>query len=205
VVLKPGQHVPPGWSAQPTWLFSSYGAFASAARSGLPKSLKAVVYDNEPVGHTPLREQLNPGKYSRKFERLAHRLGLVFIAAPTQQFLAGDAHYADVVDLQLQDRESHPRAYDRLLKYDVALVRRENRRARIVAEVTSNASHLCPTTPSGDCPPSAIQKGVDDIARNSRRIDGFWPWVYQQDGRSVRAGVSMLKDLARRVSQGAHL
>jgi len=201
IVLKPGQHVPKGWNAKGTVLYPSYADFAAVAHGGgLPKGIEAVVYDNEHWQQTPPNEKANPAKYARMFEELAHSLGLVFIAAPTRKFFKGDARYADIIDVQLQDREIHTGSYERALRHDAKLAHHLNPDIKVVGQITSNRNHLDPDH-SGNIG-DGIHKAEHDVLHDAPYVDGFWGYVYQQNHESVHAGTTILKDLAHEKEKG---
>jgi hypothetical protein len=204
IVLKAGQHMPEGWKGNATMLFPSFALFQHAHEHGqLPNNLKAVVYDNEHWEQTPPNEKANAAEFAKKFGNLAHHLGLTFIAAPTRKFFAEDARYADIIDVQLQDREAHTGSYAKALDHDLALAHHENPDVEVVAQITSSVRHLDPThTGRGK---QGIAKAEHDIVANSDDIDGFWGYVYQQNPASIKAGQTILKDLADKKRKGAKI
>ena len=204
IVLKAGQHMPDGWKGNATMLFPSFASFEAAHKAGsLPKNLDAVVYDNEHWDQTPLKEKKHAGEYAKKFGALAAQLGLTFIAAPTRKFFAADARYADIVDVQLQDREAHTHSYDTALEHDAKLAEHENHGVKVVGQITSSVRHLDPTH-SGRVP-EGIDKAEHDVVHNAPDVDGFWGYVYQQNEPSVRAGTHILKDLDQKKRKGAKI
>lgn len=204
VVLKPGQHMPHGWKGHATLLYPSYTAFAAAMHAGqIGSEISAVVYDNEHWQQTPLYEKQDPAKYARMFEELAHSHGLKFIAAPTTKFFKGDAKYADIIDVQLQDREIHTGSYEAALRHYAKLAHHENPDIKVVGQITSNRNHLDPDH-SGNIG-DGIHKAERDVVKNAPYVDGFWGYVYQQNHESVHAGTTILKDLADKKEKGTKI
>jgi hypothetical protein len=162
-----------------------------------------VVYDNEHWDQTPPDEKQHAGEYARKFEHLAHGLGLTFIAAPTRKWFAADAKYADIIDVQLQEREMHMKSYAKALHHDINLAHRENPDIEVVGQITSSVRHLDPS--HGGHVPKGIRHAERDIVENSDDMDGFWGYVYQQNQPSVHAGTTILKDLAEKKRKGAKI
>jgi hypothetical protein len=204
IVLRSGLHMPDGWKGHATLLYPSYAAFEQAANSGvIGKGIDAVIYDNEHWEQTPEIEKRNASEYAKKFERLAHHLGLTFIAAPTRKFFAGDARYADIVDVQLQDREAHTKSYAKALDHDVKVAHHENPDVKVVCQITSSVRHLDPThTGRGH---EGIRKAEHDVVANAPNVDGFWGYVYQQNPASIHAGTTILEDLAEKKRKGAKI
>lgn len=201
IVLKAGQQMPDGWKGNATMLFPSYAAFHHAVHHNqLPKNLKAVVYDNEHWEQTPPNEKHDAAHYAKKFSELAHAHGWTFIAAPTRKWFAADARYADIIDVQLQDRESHTKSYENALKHDVNLAHKLNPDIEVVGQITSSVRHLDPThTGRGK---EGIEKAEHDVIAGSEYTDGFWGYVYQQNPASIAAGQRILKDLAHEKEKG---
>jgi hypothetical protein len=201
IVLKAGQHMPEGWKGNATMLFPSFEAFHHAVKHDqLPKNLKAVVYDNEHWDQTPLKEKENAAHFAKKFGELCHQHGWTFIAAPTRKWFAEDARYADIIDVQLQDRESHTGSYEKALKHDVKLAHHLNPDVEVVGQITSSVRHLDPThTGRGQ---EGIEKAEHDVIAGSEYTDGFWGYVYQQNPASIAAGQRILKDLAHEKEKG---
>ncbi|HEY4242566.1 MAG TPA: hypothetical protein VGM88_22260 [Kofleriaceae bacterium] len=201
IVLKPGQQMPEGWKGNATLLYPSYAAFHSAVTGGkIPKNVKAVIYDNEHWNQTPVEEKWNAAEYAKKFEHLAHTHGYTFIAAPTQKFFDADAKYADIIDVQLQDREAHPGSYKKALDHDLAVAHRENPDEKVVAQITSSVRHLDPSHAGHG--KQGIAKAEHDIEKNAPDIDGFWGYVYQQNPRSIKDGQRILEHLAADEKRG---
>ena len=204
IVLKEGQTMPRGWKAKATILFPSYAEFEAAHQQGrIPHGIAAVVYDNEHWAQTPRVEKTHAIHYAKRFGELAQRLGLVYIAAPTQKWFAADARFADIIDLQLQGRENHTNAYARAVKHDVKLAHHLNPNIDVVAQITSNRNHLDPDH-SGNIG-AGIHKAERDILENAPYLDGFWGYLYQQNKPSVRAGQKILTDLADKEQGGADI
>ncbi len=201
IVCKDGQTPPKGWKCKWAILFPSYADFEAAHQQGrIPKGVDAVVYDNEHWAQTPREEKTHAIKYARKFGELAHKLGMVYIAAPTQKWFNADARFADIIDLQLQGREVHTRAYAAAIRKAVKFADKHNPDMKIIAQISSNKNHLDPDH-SGNID-DGIEKAERDILENLDMIDGFWGYLYQQNGKSIRAGQRILKDLARKREKG---
>jgi hypothetical protein len=145
-------------------------------------------------------EKTHAIKYAKKFGELAHKLGMVYIAAPTQKWFNADARFADIIDLQLQGRETHTRAYAAAIRKAVNFAEKHNPDLEIIAQISSNKNHLDPDH-SGNID-DGIDKAERDILENIDMIDGFWGYLYQQNGKSIRAGQRILKDLARKREKG---
>jgi hypothetical protein len=204
IVLKAGQHMPEGWKGNATMLFPSFESFHAAHKAGsLPKNLDAVVYDNEHWQQTPLKEKEHASHFAKKFGELAAQLGLTYIAAPTRKFFAADARYADIVDVQLQDREAHTGSYAKALQHDAALAKRENPDVKVVGQITSSVRHLDPTHSGRGH--EGIEKAEHDVTANADEVDGFWGYVYQQNEPSIDAGTTILKDLDKKKRKGAKI
>jgi hypothetical protein len=204
IVLKPGQHMPDGWKGHATLLYPSYAAFEQAAsRNAIGRGIDAVVYDNEHWDQTPEKEKRHASEYAKKFAQLAQQLGLTFIAAPTRKFFAADARYADIVDVQLQDREAHTESYEKALEHDAKLAHHENPDVKVVGQITSSVRHLDPTHTGRGA--QGIAKAEHDVVANADDVDGFWGYVYQKNEASVDAGTTILKDLAKAKRKGAKI
>lgn len=201
IVCKEGQHVPAGCKAKMAVLFPSYTEFEAAHQAGrIPRGCDAVVYDNEHWAQTPHFEKTNAVHYAKKFGELAHQLGLVYIAAPTQKWFAADARFADIIDVQLQSREVHKRSYEKTLKHDANLAHHLNKDIKVVAQISSNKNHLDPDH-SGNVG-DGIHKAEDEILDSAPYVDGFWGYLYQQNEKSVHAGQKILEDLAHKKEKG---
>lgn len=204
IVLKDGQTLPRGWKGKATVLFPSYAEFAAAAKAGrIPKFIEAVVYDNEHWAQTPRNEKTHAIHFARAFGNLAQRLGLTYIAAPTQKWFAADARFADIIDVQLQSREVHTGSYERALRHDAKLAHRLNPDIKVVAQISSNRNHLDPDH-SGNIG-AGIRKAERDIVHNADYIDGFWGYLYQRNHRSIHAGQEILEDLADKREHGTKI
>jgi hypothetical protein len=204
IVLKEGQTIPRGWKCKATILFPSYTELEAAHRGGrIPRGTDAVVYDNEHWAQTPHYEKTNAVHYAKLFGELAHKLGLVYIAAPTQKWFPADARFADIIDLQLQGREVHTAAYQHAVKHDVRLAHHLNPDIKVVGQISSNRNHLDPDH-SGNIE-HGIHNAEHDVLDNAPYLDGFWGYLYQQNHRSVRAGQKILKDLSHAEEHGAKI
>jgi hypothetical protein len=203
IVLKGNQHIPKGWDANATRLFSSEAKLEHAVKSGsLPKSTDAVVYDNEHWNQTPENEKADPAKYARKFGNIAHSLGDTFIAAPTEKYFNGDAKYADIIDAQLQGRETHTGAWEKALRHDVNYAHHYNPDEKVIGQISSNVHHLDPRADHSAKVPEGIDKAEQDLLRGSTYSDGFWGYLYQQNKASIKAGDEILKDVAAEERKG---
>jgi Cellulase (glycosyl hydrolase family 5) len=121
-------------AAIPTASFTSERTLAGAVnRKALPFGTRAVVFDDEHWSLTPRGEQLDPAYYYQRAARVAHKHGLLLVAAPAPNliqarrpkasgsalyaaFLArriaiGASRYADVYDVQAQGLEAQPSRY----------------------------------------------------------------------------------------------
>jgi hypothetical protein len=204
IVCKPGQQLPHGWKGKATVLFPSYAAFAAAVeKNQIPRGTDAVVYDNEHWDQTPHVEKTHAMKFARLFGELAHSLGMVYIAAPTRKWFAADARFADIIDIQLQSRESHTRSYDRAIRHDVKLAHRLNPDIKVIGQISSNVNHLDPDNTGNIA--GGIHKAERDVVHNAPYLDGFWGYLYQQNHASVKAGQKILKDLAKKEEKGVKI
>ncbi len=72
------------WSRSvPSLAWANEAEFAAEVREGrIPRGIQAVMYDPERWQATPLDEQIDPGKYMRRFALLAHRHGYYVIITP---------------------------------------------------------------------------------------------------------------------------
>lgn len=203
IVLKGNQHVPKGWDANATRLFSSEAKLEHAVDNGsLPKSTDAVIYDNEHWNQTPENEKADPAKYARKFGNIAHSMGDTFIAAPTEKYFNGDAKYADIIDAQLQGRETHTGAWEKALRHDKKVAEHENPGEEVIGQVSSNVHHLDPRADHSAKVDQGIDKAERDLLHGSTYSDGFWGYLYQQNKASIRAGDRILEDMAAEERQG---
>lgn len=115
-------------AAIPTASFTSEWTLAGAVnRHALPFGTRAVVFDDEHWPRTPRAQQLDPAFYYQRAAKVAHRHGLMLVAAPAptlilarkpkasptamyagflgRRIAAGAARYADVYDIQAQGLE----------------------------------------------------------------------------------------------------
>ena len=75
-------------AVEPTATYASYAAFAADVAAGrLRRSDRAVLYDIEKWGLTPLPEQQNPQAYMVRFSMLARAHGLLPILAPARDLV----------------------------------------------------------------------------------------------------------------------
>jgi Cellulase (glycosyl hydrolase family 5) len=121
-------------AAIPTASFTAEGALAQAVNQRtLPLGTRAVVFDDEHWSRTPRAQQLDPAYYYQRAGRVAHRHGLLLVAAPapnlilarrpkasissqyagflSRRIAAGAARVADVYDIQAQDLEAQRSPY----------------------------------------------------------------------------------------------
>jgi hypothetical protein len=204
IIIKPGQSVPSGWKAHAALIFETYGSFATAVGRGLPHGVSAVVYDNEPA-YTSAAELGNARSYSARFARLAHAHNLTYIAAPTPDYFAADAHSADIIDIQAQSREAHgPSYYNRVL-HEAAVAHHENGNVKVITQVTANPNHVCPGISSGNCSNQQRERVVQDLADTVPHIDGYLVWTSIKNGKTIRNGDAIAKKIALRVRKGAKL
>ena len=121
----------------PSWSWPSEAEFAAQLKEDrIPPGIQAVMYDPEKWQATPSQEQIDPGKYMRKFALLAHRRGYYVIITPHPGLVdvpgavcqrvqgetretaylrcgiaAAAARFADVYETQAQYLEDDVRAY----------------------------------------------------------------------------------------------
>lgn len=214
IVLKDGQHVPHGWKGKSTVLFPSFGLFQAAVDDkAIPATVDAVVYDNEHWPQTPDNEKADPSLFAHKFLTLARAHNLTFIAAPTRKFFAADAKYAEIIDVQLQDREFHTGAYLKAMRHDIRLAHHENPDVKVVGQITSNVKHLDPgqhaTLATAERHAETdILEGENPRGKHVPGLDGFWGYLYQgshpgpKRKHSVEAGDHILADLANEEAHG---
>jgi hypothetical protein len=190
------------------------------------------VYDNEHWTQTPENEKQDPSLYAKKFLELARQQNLKFIAAPTRKFLAADAKYADIIDIQLQDREYHTGAYLKAMHHDIRLAHHEHEDAykkaehsqpglaremnpdiKVVGQITSNVKHLDPgqrgtLKEAEQHAETDIIEGENPKGKHTPALDGFWGYLYQgshpgpKRKHSVKAGDHILADLAKKEAKG---
>lgn len=166
--------------------YQSYQKISAAFANGtLPGRYKALMYDNEHWSYTPLAEQEDPSKYENLVADLAHRYGMLFIAAPaadivrasgtvvdnsTQQtYLARDiagnaARYADVIDIQAQYLEPNAAKFANFVKTAAAQARTANPKVKVYVGLA--------TGPDGQIVSESQLYGALRIA--SDYANGYW-------------------------------
>lgn len=194
---------PRGWSSTSTEHWTSFAAFARDVAAGdVPSYVAAVHYDDESWAQTPLREQLHPAAYQRRFCGLAHEHGWVCVTGPGQDLCGKLAHprgetyaqcylglglaakaarYADVVDLQAQALEPRgARVYARF-------VRRASSQARAANPGIVVLGNLSPS-PSGGAVSAELLAACARAAR--LYVDGYYLTV--PDGEAAPVVQAML-------------
>jgi Ricin-type beta-trefoil lectin domain len=142
----------------PTFASASYAQIQAAFASGLlPGAFKAVIYDNERWAATPLNEQQNPAYYEKLTGELLHQHDLLYIATPApdlmwsvgqpadsyQAFLQADypgdaARYADVYDIQGQQREDNLPYFTNFVTVAAKEARQANPRVKVLIGLRTN-------------------------------------------------------------------
>jgi hypothetical protein len=184
-ILRVGQQAQGGPHLLPTMKFASYASMKNAmASGGLPRWVKAVLYDNEAWSATPVAEQRAPGRYMALAARLAHRHHLLFMASPgldlTRVLQPGvtrrsttylelrlatqAAAAADVVDIQAQSLERSTHAYVNFVRQAAVQARGARRGVTVLAGISSN--------PTGS-PVSATQL-IRAMTGVRPYVDGYW-------------------------------
>jgi hypothetical protein len=144
--------------AELAFVFTSYQAFADQLKSGpIPGQVQYVAYDPEKWNATPLREQLDPTTYMKRFTRLARRHDLQPIVAPGRDLLlvhrcprgrrerldkafvhcdlAAGGSGANTFVIQAAPEEASPAAYLSLVRQVSAQVRRSSPATAVLATV----------------------------------------------------------------------
>jgi hypothetical protein len=189
---------PAGWSSINTEHWTSFAKFARNVAAGdIPAYVEAVHYDDESWTQTPLREQLHPAAYQRRFCGLAREHGWICVTGPGQDLcgklahphgethaqcyldldLAGDAaRYADIVDLQAQAVEPRgPRAY-------AHFIRSAARQAHAANPDVVVLGNLSPSPSDGVVPDELLAA----CARAARPfVDGYYVTVPAAEAASV--------------------
>lgn len=158
-IVRLGQQAQGGPDRLPTMQFASYASMESTmAHGGLPRWVKAVLYDNEAWSATPAAEQHTPGHYMALAAQLAHHHHLLFIASPgldlTRVLQPGAtrrsttylelrlatqaAEVADVVDIQAQSLERFTPAYVNFVRQAAVQARGARRGVTVLAGISSN-------------------------------------------------------------------
>lgn len=121
-------------AALSTAKFTNENSLAAAVAGGaLPIGTRAVMFEDESGPRTPLAQQRNPGLYYNRAAQVAHRAGLLLIAAPATDLVLAQApgtrpgrqytaflrhgiagavaRYADVYMIDAQGEQRHPSRY----------------------------------------------------------------------------------------------
>lgn len=176
---------PPQPGVIPTIKFASYANMKETlAAGGLPRWVRAVLYDTEAWRFTPAAEQRAPGHYMALAAELAHRHHLLFLASPAldlttvlahgatrraeayldQRLAAQAAETADVVDIQAQSLERSTHAYVDFVRQAAAQARQAKAGVTVLAGISSN--------------PTGPQVSADQIIRAMTGVrayvDGYW-------------------------------
>jgi hypothetical protein len=178
--------IPPAWDAVPYVSFKSVAAIEEAlAGGGFAPPVRGIMYDNESWPFTPAQEQRNPALYEKLAADLAHRRGLLFLAAPAVDLVsvlapsrradrwdaylglgiaADAARHADIFDIQAQGAEHDTRLYADFVRAAAAQARQANPRVMILAGVSTN--------------PNGRRVDAEDILRaiaaTREIVDGYW-------------------------------
>lgn len=169
----------------PTVKFASYASMEKTiANGGLPRWVKAVLYDAEAWSFTPTAEQRAPGTYMAMAAELAHRHHLLFLASPALdlasvlqpgvarrapaylklRLAAQAAVAADVVDIQAQSLERSTRTYVNFVRKAAAQARHAKPGVTVLAGVSSN--------------PTGSQVSAAQLTRAMTGVrpyvDGYW-------------------------------
>ena len=181
-----GAGVPSGWNSTLVADYKSYAQLASDLAQGVfPTGARAVLYDDESWGFTPVEEQRDPSRYIQLAAQLCHQHGLLLIAAPAMDLTtvlspnatsrraayldlglaAIAARSADVVDIQAQSLEADSAAY----RSFVASAAQQARQAggahvRVLAGLS--------TGPAGKTVTGA--QLTDAVTATRSVVDGFW-------------------------------
>jgi hypothetical protein len=180
-------NVPPlAWEAVRYASFKSVEAIRTALDGGqLGPQVQGILYDNERWPFTPVAEQRNPAWHEKVAADLAHRNGLLFLAAPAVDLvgvlapnragnryelylalgLAADAsRHADIFDIQAQGAERDTRLYSNFVRAAAAQARQSNPKVLLLAGVSTN--------------PNGQRVTADDILRaiaaTRDAVDGYW-------------------------------
>ena len=193
--------IPAQWQSTLTAVFSSFADLQKAfALHKIPRSVKAIVYDNEAWSFTPTQEQQHPELYDRLAAELVHQYHLIFIATPAtnlaqiinpvsgnryENFLhlgiAGEAaRYADVYEIQAQGSEMNTAVYATFVKQAVAQARAANPHIRVLAGLSTN--------------PSGHQVTGEDLYRavvaTQDSVSGYWLNIPMGGSRCPKCGTS---------------
>jgi hypothetical protein len=188
--------IPAGWTVRGALLFTSEAHLERAVARGIPDNVRAVIYDNESWDKTPPAERNDPCAASRRFAEVAHRHGLVYIAAPgiglrnigSDRFFLADAVGADIIVAQIQGAESQPREYHRLLARSVAAATRVHPGIPVLGETSSNPARVCPGDVLGNCTANDVARVSSDIAANNAGSSGSLLWAYNSYDVGDRSG-----------------
>lgn len=178
--------VPPDWNAIPFASFTGFLAIKSALKVGtLAHDAEGIIYDNENWQFTPVEEQQNPASYEKLAADLVHTHGLLFLAAPGVDLVAGlaaenrmtpydaylrlgiaadAARYADIVDIQAQGSECDTTLYANFVVQAAAQARQSNPNVLVLAGISTN--------PSGQ--QVTANNILRAIAATRDSVDGYW-------------------------------
>lgn len=169
----------------PTIKFASYASMkATILSGGLPRWVKAVLYDAEAWSFTPVAEQRAPGKYMALAAELAHGHRLLFLASPALdltsvlrpqaarrapaylklRLAAQAAAVADVVEIQAQSLERSAHAYVDFVRGAAAQARHAKPSVTVLAGISSN-----PTGPQVSA--AQLTRAITGVRPY---VDGYW-------------------------------
>lgn len=157
---------------------------AAIAQGSLPPHTRAVIYDDEGWGATPLAQQLDPATYYREAATAAHAAGLLLIAAPgtdlanvvnpgrgpawnrylSANVAAGAARYADIYDVQSQSLEPDTGTYDSYVHQAAEQALAANPNVKVMAGLSTN--------PSGVAQPPSVLLSAAQASQND--VWGWW-------------------------------
>ncbi len=148
-------------AAVPTATFDSETALSQAvSRHQLRSGTEAVLYDDEHWSLTPRTQQLHPAQYYSRAAQVAHRHGLLLIAAPATNLVAAlapktrksqtfaeflrlgiasaVAHNADVYDVQGQSAEAATSSYAAFVRLADAQAEAAHPGVAVLAGISTN-------------------------------------------------------------------
>lgn len=178
--------LPPGWKSRETRTFTSVAHLEAASARGFGAHVRAIIYDNEGWRFTPLDEQRDPVGATKRAAEIAHRHGLLLIAAPAVTLLrnfptkshavkrydrfldsgivGGVARYADAVDVQAQGSEAATSLYRSFVRAAADQARAAHKGVLVFAGISTN--------PSGQrVTPAQIVRAV---TATRAYVDGYW-------------------------------
>lgn len=161
--------VPQGWVAHPIKSFPSYSAFQAVLKKGRPPAgLTGIGYDNERWSLTPALEQRRPAYYERLMAAIAHRHHWLYFQLGNLPSVGGSryggAAFADIIDLQLQEKERVPANYAAAVRRAATAARSYNPLVRVVAGLSTN--------PTGQ--PVNARELYQDIQATRSIVSGYW-------------------------------